>query len=63
MTQIISGREISEEIRSELKDTVAALKESHGVTPGLATVLVGADPASQMYVGMKNKAEIGRAHV
>jgi methylenetetrahydrofolate dehydrogenase (NADP+)/methenyltetrahydrofolate cyclohydrolase len=56
MTQIISGREISDEIRSELKDQVAALKAEHGVTPGLATVLVGAEPASQMYVGMKNKA-------
>ena len=56
MTQIISGREISEEIRAELKDKVSALKSSHGITPGLATVLVGADPASQMYVGMKNKA-------
>ncbi len=55
-TQIISGRDISSEIRAELKDEVAALIESSGVTPGLATVLVGADPASQMYVGMKNKA-------
>jgi len=35
---------------------VAALQEEHGVTPGLATVLVGANPASEMYVGMKNRA-------
>lgn len=56
MTQIISGKEISEEIRAELKDKVAALTDETGVVPGLATVLVGADPASQMYVGMKNKA-------
>ncbi|KPJ84290.1 MAG: methenyltetrahydrofolate cyclohydrolase [Gemmatimonas sp. SG8_23] len=56
MTQIISGKEISEEIRAELKEKVAALKERTGVVPGLATVLVGEDPASQMYVGMKNKA-------
>ena len=56
MTQIISGKEISEEIRAELKDQVAALKADTGVVPGLAVVLVGADPASQMYVGMKNKA-------
>lgn len=55
-TQIISGREISEEMRAELKDEVAALISDTGVTPGLAVVLVGADPASQMYVGMKNKA-------
>ena len=55
-TQIISGRDISEEMRAELETEVARLKEEAGVTPGLAVVLVGADPASQMYVGMKNKA-------
>jgi methylenetetrahydrofolate dehydrogenase (NADP+)/methenyltetrahydrofolate cyclohydrolase len=54
--QIISGREISATIRDELRERVAALKEEHGVTPGLATVLVGENPASQMYVGMKNRA-------
>ncbi|MBW2460154.1 MAG: bifunctional 5,10-methylenetetrahydrofolate dehydrogenase/5,10-methenyltetrahydrofolate cyclohydrolase [Deltaproteobacteria bacterium] len=54
--QIISGRDISEEMRAELTDEVAALKADTGVVPGLAVVLVGADPASQMYVGMKNKA-------
>jgi methylenetetrahydrofolate dehydrogenase (NADP+)/methenyltetrahydrofolate cyclohydrolase len=56
MTQIISGKEISEEIRAELKEQVATLKAGTGVVPGLAVVLVGADPASEMYVGMKNKA-------
>jgi methylenetetrahydrofolate dehydrogenase (NADP+)/methenyltetrahydrofolate cyclohydrolase len=56
MPQIISGKEISDEIRAELKQTVAKLKEEAGVVPGLAVVLVGEDPASQMYVGMKNKA-------
>jgi len=55
-TQIISGRDISTEIREELKEAVTKLKADTGVVPGLATVLVGADPASQMYVGMKNKA-------
>ena len=54
--QIISGRDIADEIRAEIKDRVAHLKEGSGVTPGLATVLVGENPASQMYVGMKNKA-------
>lgn len=53
--QIISGTEIAKEIRGELKERVAALVAEHGVTPGLATVLVGEDPASQMYVGMKNR--------
>ncbi|MDX1493731.1 MAG: bifunctional methylenetetrahydrofolate dehydrogenase/methenyltetrahydrofolate cyclohydrolase FolD [Longimicrobiales bacterium] len=54
--QIISGRDIAEAIRAELAETVAQMKEAADVTPGLATVLVGDDPASQMYVGMKNKA-------
>ena len=54
--QIISGTEISARIRAELTDRVADLVREHGVTPGLATVLVGDDPASHMYVGMKNKA-------
>jgi methylenetetrahydrofolate dehydrogenase (NADP+)/methenyltetrahydrofolate cyclohydrolase len=54
--QIISGKDISADIRGELKDEVSRLITETGVTPGLATVLVGADPASQMYVGMKNKA-------
>ena len=54
--QLISGREIADQIRTELSECVKALKEEHGVTPGLATVLVGDDPASHMYVGMKNKA-------
>lgn len=55
-TQIISGKDISEDIRAELKERVARLQTETGVIPGLATVLVGESPASQMYVGMKNKA-------
>ena len=54
--QIISGKEIADDIRAELTTEVMRLKDEAGVTPGLATVLVGDDPASQMYVGMKNKA-------
>lgn len=53
--QIISGKAIADDIRSELQKEVRSLEEASGVTPGLATVLVGDDPASQMYVGMKNK--------
>ena len=57
---IISGTAIAKTIRSELKDRVAELK-AEGLTPGLVTVLVGEDPASQLYVGMKQKAagEVG----
>lgn len=54
--QIISGTEISAQIRTELAERVTRLQEERGVTPGLATVLVGENPASHMYVGMKNKA-------
>ncbi len=53
--KIISGTEIAEQIRAELRTEIAALKE-RGVTPGLAVVLVGEDPASQSYVRMKGKA-------
>jgi len=53
--QIISGKDIANEIRAELTTEVARLKDEAGMTPGLATVLLGDDPASQMYVGMKNK--------
>ncbi len=53
--QIISGTEIAKQIREELKEEIAELKEKHNLTPGLATVLVGEDPASQVYVGQKEK--------
>ncbi len=53
--QIISGNEIAKQIRAELKEEIAQLKEKHNVIPGLVTVLVGADPASQVYVGQKEK--------
>ena len=53
--QIISGTEIAKQIREELKQEIAELKQKHNVVPGLVTVLVGADPASQVYVGAKEK--------
>ena len=53
--KIISGNEIARQIREELHEQVARLAEE-GLVPGLATVLVGEDPASRLYVGMKNKA-------
>ncbi len=54
--KIISGTEIAKQIRAELKEEVAELKEKHNITPGLATILVGDDPASKVYVGQKDKA-------
>lgn len=56
MARIISGTEISESIRAELADEAKAFTEETGVKPGLTVVLVGEDPASQVYVRMKGKA-------
>ncbi|MDA8164879.1 MAG: bifunctional methylenetetrahydrofolate dehydrogenase/methenyltetrahydrofolate cyclohydrolase FolD [Desulfobacteraceae bacterium] len=53
--KIISGTEIAKAIRDELKEEVAGLKEKHNVVPGLVTILVGDNPASQSYVSAKNK--------
>lgn len=52
--KIISGKELSDEIRAELKVDVEAIARA-GVRPGLAVVLVGEDPASQVYVGSKRR--------
>ncbi|PKQ34263.1 MAG: bifunctional methylenetetrahydrofolate dehydrogenase/methenyltetrahydrofolate cyclohydrolase [Actinobacteria bacterium HGW-Actinobacteria-11] len=52
--KILDGKAASAAIRAELTERVAALK-AKGITPGIATVLVGADPASQLYVGMKHR--------
>jgi len=53
--QLIKGAEVAAQIREELKKEIAELKASRNVVPGLATVLVGSDPASQVYVGAKEK--------
>jgi methylenetetrahydrofolate dehydrogenase (NADP+)/methenyltetrahydrofolate cyclohydrolase len=55
--RMLDGRAAATEIRAELAERVAALREQ-GVVPGIATVLVGADPASQLYVGMKHKQSV-----
>jgi methylenetetrahydrofolate dehydrogenase (NADP+)/methenyltetrahydrofolate cyclohydrolase len=59
--EIISGTKVAEEIRAELKEKAQELKAKMGVTPGLAMVRVGEDPASISYVSGKTKAseEIG----
>jgi methylenetetrahydrofolate dehydrogenase (NADP+)/methenyltetrahydrofolate cyclohydrolase len=53
---IIDGKAIATQLRQEVATAAAELRERHGVTPGLATVLVGDDPASQVYVGSKGRA-------
>jgi len=54
--QIIDGKKIAAELRARVAGDVAQLKAAHGVTPGLAVVLVGANPASEVYVRNKSKA-------
>jgi methylenetetrahydrofolate dehydrogenase (NADP+)/methenyltetrahydrofolate cyclohydrolase len=55
VAHIIDGKAIAKEIRARIKDETAELKKCD-VTPGLAVVLVGDDPASRVYVTMKEKA-------
>jgi 5,10-methylene-tetrahydrofolate dehydrogenase/methenyl tetrahydrofolate cyclohydrolase len=54
--KLIDGKQISLDVRNEVAERARALTEKTGKKPGLATVLVGADPASQTYVRMKHKA-------
>jgi methylenetetrahydrofolate dehydrogenase (NADP+) / methenyltetrahydrofolate cyclohydrolase len=54
--KVISGHELSEIIRAEIAERAAAFTKKTGVIPGLAVVLVGDDPASEVYVRMKGKA-------
>jgi methylenetetrahydrofolate dehydrogenase (NADP+)/methenyltetrahydrofolate cyclohydrolase len=54
-TRVIDGKAVAAEVRAGVAKDVAALKANHGITPGLAVVLVGEDPASKVYV--KNKGE------
>lgn len=51
---LILGKDVSEKIYADLRERIARLKQN-GIVPGLAVILVGDDPASQVYVGMKDK--------
>lgn len=53
---LIDGKATAAKVRGELADAVAKVNAAHGLTPGLAVVLVGDDPASQVYVRNKTKA-------
>ena len=61
MAKIIDGKAISAAVRAEITEETAAFIAATGVTPGLAVVIVGSDPASQVYVRNKRKActEVG----
>jgi methylenetetrahydrofolate dehydrogenase (NADP+) / methenyltetrahydrofolate cyclohydrolase len=54
--RIIDGKALAQKVRARIADDVAKLKAEHGIQPGLAAVLVGEDPASKVYVGMKHRA-------
>lgn len=56
MARIIDGKKIAAETREQIKKDVAAFVAESGVTPGLAVVIVGENPASQVYVRNKHKA-------
>ena len=55
MNEIIDGKRFSQALRYKVKNYVEVIKEKKGVTPGLAVILVGEDPASQVYVRNKGK--------
>ncbi|MEG2882792.1 MAG: tetrahydrofolate dehydrogenase/cyclohydrolase catalytic domain-containing protein, partial [Christensenella sp.] len=59
--QLLSGKELSAEIREQLKKRVTDLKNTRGITPGLAVIQVGDDGGSTIYVNNKEKAcaEVG----
>ena len=61
MAQLIDGKRISAEIRQEIKAETEQFKQEYGYAPGLAVVIVGEDPASQVYVRNKARAceEVG----
>jgi methylenetetrahydrofolate dehydrogenase (NADP+)/methenyltetrahydrofolate cyclohydrolase len=63
--QIIDGKEFAARVRGQVAEHVARLKAEQGITPGLAVVLVGEDPASQVYVRSKGKMtlEVGMKSV
>ena len=52
--RIIDGKAIASDLRARVADEVARVKREHGLTPGLAVVLVGSDPASEVYVRSKH---------
>ena len=54
--KVIDGKRIAQEIEEEVKQEVKELKEKYGITPGLATILVGEDPPSKLYIKLKHWA-------
>src|SRR5713101_4666282 len=61
MGTILDGKAVAQVVRRSVKDAVERFHVQHGYAPGLATVLIGDDPVSRVYVGTKEKAcrEVG----
>ena len=55
-TNILSGKVVSDAVYAALEDRIKTLSDNHSTVPGLAAVIVGDDPASQVYVNSKKKA-------
>ncbi|HGK7144677.1 TPA: bifunctional methylenetetrahydrofolate dehydrogenase/methenyltetrahydrofolate cyclohydrolase [Streptococcus agalactiae] len=58
MTELIDGKTLSQKMQAELGRKVERLKEQHGIIPGLAVILVGDNPASQVYVRNKERSAL-----
>lgn len=56
--KIIDGKAVAGEVRRSVAQEVAQLRQAHGIQPGLAVVLVGNDPASEVYVGSKARGTV-----
>lgn len=61
MAQILDGKALAQKVRERIAAETKELRAEHGIIPGLAVILVGADPASEVYVKNKEKAaaEVG----
>jgi methylenetetrahydrofolate dehydrogenase (NADP+)/methenyltetrahydrofolate cyclohydrolase len=59
VARIIDGKAVAAELRGKVTDAVQRLARDHGLVPGLAVVLVGSDPASEVYVASKSKTVVG----
>jgi len=61
MGKILNGKDLALKLNLELKDEITSFSKTNGITPKLAAVLVGDDPASKLYINIKRKtcSEIG----
>ena len=61
MAELIDGKLVTAEVRKKTAEEISNFKETYGITPGLAVILVGDDPASAVYVRNKHKGcvEVG----